>query len=445
MEVISTIFAFLCGVCFISTPVLLVIFIIMLCLKSKKKKTIGFITLGVAISIVPLSIIGVLTDPATWCEHQWTVTEVKEPTCTDKGYISKHCPLCDKTDTDYEKALGHTMTVIENEGEIVSRCSVCGYETVKKLNTSESSQSETATWCEHQWEVVEEVSAICMEKGHITKRCSLCEDEKTEYIDALGHDMKEVSRVEPTQDSDGEIVSRCDRCSYEIATKIEKLPYDLDANEWYSRHCSETSDTKYLDQKVKVSGIVLYISDYSDLKGYYLAGGFGQGLVCWVDSDKLDAQLGQYIQYVGTVVAENSKHIEISDGEILSAEYPSEKLTSPVTISEWSWSRDSVGGVEWNFKFTNNTDKAIKYIWLEWNCYNAVGDLVFDEITGKSSHGVKYTGPLESGKTTDLLCNTTLFYSYSFKTARLKRFEVEFMDGTRIYITDAVYTDIIVE
>ena len=113
-------------------------------------------------------------------------------------------------------------------------------------------------------------------------------------------------------------------------------------------------------------------------------------------------------------------------------------------MSDWKWSRDYVGGVEWSFRFTNNTDKVVKYITVKWNCYNAVGDLVRDEITGKTSHGVRVTGPLNPRETTDFLCNSTKFYSYSFGKAILSSMVVEFMDGTVIQVSDA-YTDYLVK
>ncbi len=221
-------------------------------------------------------------------------------------------------------------------------------------------------------------------------------------------------------------------------------PYILNADEWFAEYC-EAKTEKHIGQWVKVSGTVLTVSDYGDLKGYYLVGGQGSGLVCWVYSNELDAQYGQHIEYIGKVTVEDTKHIEMSDGHIESAEWPVEKPQSPITISEWSWSRDYVGGVEWNFRFTNNTEKTIKYITMEWNCYNVVGDLVYDEITRKSSYSIKYTGPLEAKQTTILLCNTTLFYSYSYNSAKLTKLQVEFMDGTIIRITDQGYSDIVVE
>lgn len=223
----------------------------------------------------------------------------------------------------------------------------------------------------------------------------------------------------------------------------ENNPYILNATAWHTAHCEGTSEQKYIDQWVMVSGTVLSISDYGSLKGYYLSGGPGSGLVCWAEGDTISVQYGQQIEYVGKVTVEDSKQIELSDGTIQNVSWPTEKVKSPITISEWTWTRDSAGGVEWDFRFTNNTDKTVKYIVMEWYCYNAVGDLVYDEISRKASHGIKFTGPLEAGKTSDLMCNSTLFYNHSYHTSKLTKLTVEFMDGTVIHINDEAYVDII--
>lgn len=78
-----------------------------------------------------------------------------------------------------------------------------------------------ATWCKHEYRVVESKEASCTESGYEKSHCDLCGSDKTKAIKKLGHSMEDVRRVEPTDDKDGEYVQRCTRCGYE---KIEALP-----------------------------------------------------------------------------------------------------------------------------------------------------------------------------------------------------------------------------
>lgn len=81
----------------------------------------------------------------------------------------------------------------------------------------------TADTCDHEYELVESVEAKCEEDGYEKYRCSLCGYEKTEEMEALGHEMVDVRRVEPTYEADGEYVRKCSRCGYEEVEVLEKL------------------------------------------------------------------------------------------------------------------------------------------------------------------------------------------------------------------------------
>lgn len=72
-----------------------------------------------------------------------------------------------------------------------------------------------ATWCKHEYRVVESKEASCTESGYEKSHCDLCGSDKTKAIKKLGHSMEDVRRVEPTDDKDGEYVQRCTRCGYE--------------------------------------------------------------------------------------------------------------------------------------------------------------------------------------------------------------------------------------
>ena len=83
----------------------------------------------------------------------------------------------------------------------------------------------------------------------------------------------------------------------------------------------------------------------------------------------------------------------------------------------------------------NNTDKQIKYVTMQWDCYNAVGDLIRDEIGWKTYYRLRFTGPLNAHSTSTRFCNSTKFYNHTFKDAKLTEAIVEYMDGTTEKIT----------
>lgn len=116
---------------------------------------------------------------------------------------------------------------------------------------------------------------------------------------------------------------------------------------------------------------------------------------------------------------------------------------SPITISNWTYNIDSAGGVEWKLNIKNNTDKQIKYVTLQWDCYNAVGDLIYDEISWKTYCRMRYTGPLDAHSTSQRIRNTTKFYNYNLKSYKLTEVIVEYMDGTTEKVTN--YHDNILE
>ena len=109
---------------------------------------------------------------------------------------------------------------------------------------------------------------------------------------------------------------------------------------------------------------------------------------------------------------------------------------SPVTILNWTYTIDYVGGVEWSMNIRNNTDKQIKYVILEWDCYNAVGDLIRDEISWETNYRTRFTGPLDAHATSTRFCNATKFYNHSFKSSKLTEVVVEYMDGTTEKVTN---------
>ena len=72
---------------------------------------------------------------------------------------------------------------------------------------------------------------------------------------------------------------------------------------------------------------------------------------------------------------------------------------------------------------------------MQWDCYNAVGDLIKDEITWKSYERLRFTGPLDAYATSETQRNGNKFYNSTFKSAKMTEVIVEYMDGTTEKVT----------
>ena len=177
----SKLCAVLIVIAILSIPVLLVTLLI----RALRKKSIKKLLIGLVIcvgSILPLTLLGTFTDPATWCEHEYEVLEEVAPTCTNKGIVVKKCNLCERDEVEHPDILPHS-------------------------------------WVEDSV-----VSATCESEGYTIEKCTSCSTtQKTHTTNALGHSLKDVSRIEPTTSAEGEIVSRCERCDYEETEVLSKL------------------------------------------------------------------------------------------------------------------------------------------------------------------------------------------------------------------------------
>ncbi len=147
---------------------------------------------------------------------------VTAPTCTEKGYTTHTCSVCDDSYVDtYVDALGHTEVIdaavapdCENTGLTEGKhCSVCGEVLVAQ---------ETVDATGHNYNAVV-TAPTCTEKGYTTHTCSVCDDSYVDtYVDALGHTEGSVvveNNVDPTCTAEGSYdnVVYCTVCGAEIS------------------------------------------------------------------------------------------------------------------------------------------------------------------------------------------------------------------------------------
>lgn len=452
MAIISNLCIILMILAIILIPVTSLVFIILICCKQKLKIVFGFITLGLVCSILPLGIIGYLTDPATWCDHQYEIVKQNNPTCTEKGSVLKTCALCKDNKTEELEVIPHSWEVVE---EIPASCTTKGIKTIRcsTCNKSETSTSETlphslsttqtenatcnspkkihkkCTNCSHaevekigeplahvfETDFIEEAS--CSHPKQIHKHCINCEFSATDTIgNPLPHKLTIVRTEKATCDTPETIYKQCDNCDHiETETVGEKASHVLLTERTDEATCSRP---KQVHKKCKNCTYSI-----TETIGSVVSHNYGKWIVEKEATSETCGTQSKYCSYCQQKITEEIKKI------------------SPITISSIKYEIDYLGGVEWKFKIKSNSNKTIKYINIYWDCYNAVDDLIRDSFSGKKSHSIQITGPIEYGKS-GTWHNAIRFYNHTYDHMQITKIEVEFMDGTSVKLSDQEYSNI---
>lgn len=105
-------------------------------------------------------------------------------------------------------------------------------------------------------------------------------------------------------------------------------------------------------------------------------------------------------------------------------------------ITSLKYKIDSVGGIEIYLTFLNKSStKTINYITIEMEFYNAVGDVIADDISGGKTATLKFTGPLEPGKKSDNTGWGPSFYNATFSgKIHLNEIAIDYSDDSQIIL-----------
>lgn len=147
MQAVLTTMYMLLAIEILVLPILLIVWIIRKAQKKPKMKWIKWFWTSFGVFLLA----AVLTNPSTWCQHEYKLTENKEASCTENGYEKFHCNLCGGDKKEIVKKLGHSMADVwrveptdDKDGEYVQRCTRCGYEKVEVLPSAKG-KTETIT------------------------------------------------------------------------------------------------------------------------------------------------------------------------------------------------------------------------------------------------------------------------------------------------------------
>ena len=194
-------------------------------------------------------------------------TDIKEPTCKEKGLQAKVCPYCKAViETKEVEALGHNYENIDTYNctstevgtYIHQQCTRCNdkneFRVTKKYDehefvddyiteptcTAAGSKRRICKVCgqqsvdygiktidklEHSYETVKTIPATCDEVSKTIKVCKNCNLVKVESgTEQVGHDnvkLQKESKTDPTCTTPGLIVTTCTRCGKIISEKVD--------------------------------------------------------------------------------------------------------------------------------------------------------------------------------------------------------------------------------
>ena len=196
------------------------------------------------------SICGGIADEKTLTEHgEYTKTQTKEATCTEKGTYTYTCPNCGDSYTEDIPCISHTFgswevsstnpPTCESDGEEIRTCSVC-----------EFTETRSAAKLNHVYsnDFTVDKEATCKEAGSKSRHClregCTSKTDITEIPKSIIHDMEEDEEksIPATCLTAGLEVKRCRVCGKEESTVIPRLS-DKDAHTWGNDYTTDKEPT----------------------------------------------------------------------------------------------------------------------------------------------------------------------------------------------------------
>ena len=302
---------------------------------------------------------------------EWEVT--KEATCTEQGEKTKICSGCNDAKVEAIDMIQHTYgdwktttaATCTAQGEKAMTCTVCGDTKTEKIAVAEHTYGAWSTT----------TAATCTSVGEKVRSCSGCGAQESGSISATGHNYKATTVSVLSCTTAGVTKYTCSACGHTYEdTKAAT------GHKWSNATCTKAKTCSTCGQ---TEGNALGHSSGSDGK-------------C--------TRCGQKVTIDMTT-----------------------RISAPTEKFAILRKKNSAGLVELNWTANNNSGKTIKYYTVTVYYYNAVGDPAKNDITGKTSHTIKYVGPVEPG---GMLLVGDAGYCDIARKVTVGEITLEYMDGT---------------
>lgn len=147
------------------------------------------------------------SDTTSALGHEY-IDEVVAPTCTEDGYTEHTCSRCGDTyNSDTTSALGHDY----EDNVVVATCTEGGYTEHTCSRCGNTYRDNYVEVGEHQYVAYGTIDKSCALSTYQNYRCSLCGDEKQEFVNIVDG----VSNCH----NDLEVGDTCEYCGYSVYSK----------------------------------------------------------------------------------------------------------------------------------------------------------------------------------------------------------------------------------
>lgn len=181
--------------------------------------------------------------------------------------------------------------------------------------------------------------------------------------------------------------------------------------------------------KLKEKPQNVYIGEKYSLNAISKKKGYVAQNVIWKSSNKKVARVNKNGVIKGKKEGTCTITAQVKGGNKVKCKITVKKKP-PILITNFHFNKNFLNGIEPRLEIENNTNKSIKYVWLDFVFYNRVGDYAYCTIKDDYKDTIKLTGPIKSGGNRKYNNCAASIYNGTTKKIKISTAKIEYKDGT---------------